>query len=140
MRSSLLLAIAASSSALYTGAVVAANKPALVGRRAGSVVLTTSLNKDDEPGFVGVISDLSITALRIGTCALMVHHGFDKIQNVDGFSANVVAILFPDGKLGHPFLLFACSLEWPELHLILYPAIQLDSTQLFACSLHKLRE
>ena len=94
MRSSLLIAIAASSSALYTGAVVAANKPALVGRRAGSVVLTTSLNKDDEPGFVGVISDLSITALRIGTCALMVHHGFDKIQNVDGFSANVVAKFF----------------------------------------------
>merc|ERR1712078_662217 len=23
------------------------------------------------------------TALRLGTCALMVHHGFDKIQNVD---------------------------------------------------------
>merc|ERR1712176_498381 len=27
-------------------------------------------------------------------CALMVHHGFDKIQNVDGFSANVVAKFF----------------------------------------------
>jgi len=32
--------------------------------------------------------------LRLGTCALMVHHGFDKIQNVDGFSANVVAKFF----------------------------------------------
>ena len=30
----------------------------------------------------------------LGTCALMVHHGFDKIQNVDGFSANVVAKFF----------------------------------------------
>merc|ERR1711937_5601 len=27
-------------------------------------------------------------------CALMVHHGFDKIQNVDGFSANVVDKFF----------------------------------------------
>merc|ERR1711907_685928 len=35
-----------------------------------------------------------VTAMRLGTCALMVHHGFDKIQNVDGFSANVVAKFF----------------------------------------------
>merc|ERR1712128_363994 len=35
-----------------------------------------------------------ITALRVGTCSLMVHHGFDKVQNVDGFSANVVAKFF----------------------------------------------
>ena len=94
MRSCVLLALATSSSALYTGAVVAANKPVLVGRRAGPVVLTTSLDGDDEPGWVTTVSDLSITALRIGTCALMVHHGFDKIQNVDGFSANVVAKFF----------------------------------------------
>ena len=39
----MLLALATSSSALYTGAVVAANKPVLVGRRAGPVVLTTAL-------------------------------------------------------------------------------------------------
>merc|ERR1712094_138725 len=39
-------------------------------------------------------TDLCVTALRLGTCALMVHHGFDKIQNVDGFSANVVAKFF----------------------------------------------
>merc|ERR1711871_625046 len=34
------------------------------------------------------------TAMRLGTCALMIHHGLDKIQNVDGFSANVVAKFF----------------------------------------------
>ena len=34
------------------------------------------------------------TTLRVGTCALMVHHGIDKVQNVDGFSANVVAKFF----------------------------------------------
>merc|ERR1712124_36698 len=39
-------------------------------------------------------SEVFITALRLGTCALMIHHGFDKIQNVDGFSANVVAKFF----------------------------------------------
>ena len=32
--------------------------------------------------------------MRVGTCALMVHHGIDKIENVDGFSANVVAKFF----------------------------------------------
>merc|ERR1712166_982497 len=46
-----------------------------------------------EPLFDGA-KDVGITALRLGTCALMVHHGFDKIQNVAGFSANVVAKFF----------------------------------------------
>merc|ERR1711924_151222 len=45
-------------------------------------------------GVAETVKDLGITALRLGTCALMVHHGFDKIQNVDGFSANVVAKFF----------------------------------------------
>merc|ERR1712028_132437 len=44
-------------------------------------------------GFDGA-RDVVILGLRIGTCSLMVHHGFDKIQNVDGFSANVVAKFF----------------------------------------------
>merc|ERR1711884_89334 len=39
-------------------------------------------------------TDLCILALRVGTCSLMIHHGFDKVQNVDGFSANVVAKYF----------------------------------------------
>merc|ERR1712177_154756 len=48
-------------------------------------------------GFDGVsevATDLCILALRVGTCSLMIHGGFDKIQNVDGFSANVVAKFF----------------------------------------------
>merc|ERR1712241_652734 len=48
-------------------------------------------------GFDGVseaATEVFKTALRIGTCALMIHHGFDKVQNVDGFSANVVAKFF----------------------------------------------
>merc|ERR1711990_410556 len=47
-----------------------------------------------DPAFYQEVSDLGITALRLGTCALMVHRGLDKIQNVDGFSANVVAKFF----------------------------------------------
>lgn len=51
----------------------------------------------DESGFDNFArgaSDLVILGLRLGTCSLMVHHGLDKIQNVDGFSANVVAKYF----------------------------------------------
>merc|ERR1712241_459484 len=40
------------------------------------------------------INDLCVLALRLGTCSLMIHHGIDKVQNVDGFSANVVAKFF----------------------------------------------
>merc|ERR1719321_1884087 len=46
------------------------------------------------PEFLVELQQLFILVLRLGTCALMVHHGFDKIQNVDGFSANVVAKFF----------------------------------------------
>ena len=40
------------------------------------------------------VANVLATTLRVGTCALMVHHGIDKVQNVDGFSANVVAKFF----------------------------------------------
>jgi uncharacterized membrane protein YphA (DoxX/SURF4 family) len=46
------------------------------------------------PEFLEEAQQLFILVLRLGTCALMVHHGFDKMQNVDGFSANVVAKFF----------------------------------------------
>merc|ERR1719148_303837 len=53
---------------------------------------------DEEPsileGAAEVVTDVMTLVLRVGTCSLMVHHGFDKIQNVDGFSANVVAKYF----------------------------------------------
>ena len=39
-------------------------------------------------------TDLAITALRVGTCTLMVHHGIDKLERADGFSADVVAKSF----------------------------------------------
>lgn len=40
------------------------------------------------------LTDVCILGLRLGTCALMFHHGIDKIDHVDGFSANVVAKFF----------------------------------------------
>jgi len=40
------------------------------------------------------ITNICVLGLRLGTCSLMMHHGLDKIQNVDGFSANVVAKFF----------------------------------------------
>jgi len=57
-----------------------------------------ALSDEDETTFLNEVfdgaRDVVILGLRIGTCSLMVHHGFDKIQNVDGFSANVVAKFF----------------------------------------------
>merc|ERR1712028_227677 len=62
--------------------------------RARPIVAVSSLENTEQPEFITTLTDVGITALRLGTCALMVHHGFDKIQNVDGFSANVVAKFF----------------------------------------------
>lgn len=53
----------------------------------------------DEGTFLDPISDgltdVCILGLRLGTCALMIHHGIDKLDHVEGFSANVVAKFFP---------------------------------------------
>merc|ERR1711937_936003 len=61
-----------------------------LGRQAPAPVI----EEDVDPEFLQELQQLFILVLRLGTCALMVHHGFDKIQNVDGFSANVVAKFF----------------------------------------------
>ena len=42
-----------------------------------------------------VFADLSMLLLRIITASLMVHHGVDKLQHVEGFSTNVIAAYFP---------------------------------------------
>merc|ERR1712106_121227 len=65
-------------------------------RASRSAAVPQVFEEDDnkDPEFVQTITDLWILALRVGTCSLMIHHGFDKIQNVDGFSANVVAKFF----------------------------------------------
>merc|ERR1712128_382314 len=65
-------------------------------RASRSAAVPQVFEEDDnkDPEFVQTITDLWILALRVGTCSLMIHHGFDKIQNVEGFSANVVAKFF----------------------------------------------
>merc|ERR1712241_606117 len=40
------------------------------------------------------LTDVMVLGLRVGTCVLMVHHGIDKIEHVDGFTANVVDKFF----------------------------------------------
>merc|ERR1712241_1619105 len=40
------------------------------------------------------LTDVMVLGLRVGTCALMFHHGLDKIDHVDGFTANVVDKFF----------------------------------------------
>lgn len=40
------------------------------------------------------LTDVCVLGLRLGTCVLMIHHGIDKIDHVDGFTANVVDKFF----------------------------------------------
>jgi uncharacterized membrane protein YphA (DoxX/SURF4 family) len=106
----LLLALFEPSAALFKSAGAVKPKPgavksktAVAGAR-GRVVPTgrgkaVTVPADDVPffqdeAFYAEVGELGITAMRLGTCALLVHHGFDKLQNVDGFSANVVAKFF----------------------------------------------
>ena len=87
MRTLLVLALLSSAEALFKGGVSTPKKgasKAAVGRMTGKVVPTgrgAALATEPEPfGEVAQLAtDLSITALRVGTCALMVHHGIDKL-------------------------------------------------------------
>ena len=52
------------------------------------------------PGFIErledpLYADLSLLLLRVITASLVVHHGLDKLEHVDGFSNNVIAVYFP---------------------------------------------
>merc|ERR1712176_698782 len=53
---------------------------------------------EEDPSFLAPVADgltdAFILALRLSTCALMVHHGLDKIDHADGFTANVVDKFF----------------------------------------------
>merc|ERR1719327_1178813 len=106
----LLLALFDPTAALFKGAGVAgkkgASKPAVgklnglrgkvvpTGRGRAAVAVPTDGPFFQDPAFYEEVGEIGIAAVRLGTCALMIHHGFDKIQNVDGFSANVVAKFF----------------------------------------------
>merc|ERR1719161_947290 len=94
MRLFLLVSLLGGSSAAARGVAT----PKTATRFAvGKVVPTRRGVQAPEPeseGPFALATDLAVTALRLGTCVLMVHHGIDKLEHVDGFSANVVAKFF----------------------------------------------
>merc|ERR1719333_1085316 len=90
-RALLLSALAAPAAALLATPAPAL-RPVVAGRAVRGLAMTVSIEEED--GLVETAKELTIAAVRLGTCSLMVHHGFDKIQNVDGFSANVVSKFF----------------------------------------------
>ena len=54
--------------------------------------------KEEERDVVESLSwlhDVGMLPLRIITASLMMHHGLDKLQHVEGFSNNVIAVYFP---------------------------------------------
>ena len=93
LRTVLLTALVAPGAALIAAKAPMLAKPVVAGR-AGRAVLTVA-NPEETGGFEETVANLGITALRVGTCALMVHHGIDKLQHVEGFSTNVIAAYFP---------------------------------------------
>ena len=75
LRAIVITALVAPGAALLAGA---APKLAAPGRaRPAAMILAEDA---EQPEFITTLTDVGITALRLGTCALMVHHGFDKIQ------------------------------------------------------------
>jgi uncharacterized membrane protein YphA (DoxX/SURF4 family) len=117
IRACLVLLALSSADALFKGASIAkkggAAKPAVAGiagargrvmptgrgraapaKKGGAAVVTADVPFFQSPEFYAEIGEIGIAAVRVGTCALMIHHGFDKIANVDGFSMNVVAKFF----------------------------------------------
>ena len=86
----LLLALFEPTSALFkAGAVPKSKTVAGVAGARGKVVPTRGAVAApaeydiflQDPAFQKEVADIGITAMRLGTCALMVHHGFDKIQS-----------------------------------------------------------
>ena len=49
----------------------------------------------------GSQSSINLLQVRLTMASLMVHHGLDKLQNAEGFSANVVAKSFPSARPAH---------------------------------------
>jgi len=74
--------------------VFAAQQASREQARVAVLTVSGTRSEEEDPQFVQELQQLLILVLRLGTCSLMIHHGFDKIQNVDGFSANVVAKFF----------------------------------------------
>merc|ERR1711977_536489 len=61
---------------------VSGNQVAALGFLGRQAPVPVVAEEDTDPEFVQELQQLFILVLRLGTCSLMVHHGFDKIQNV----------------------------------------------------------
>ena len=53
-----------------------------------------SCRREREKATLAYLADVGLLILRCVTASLMVHHGIDKLEHVDGFTANVVAKFF----------------------------------------------
>lgn len=89
----------APSVALHTGRTtfnnnLASSFPSALAQSSESFDIDEYVDPSPLEEFAGGVTDVMILILRLATCSLMIHHGFDKVQNVDGFSANVVAKFF----------------------------------------------
>ena len=85
----------------FSSAPVRTSSPLVVSPHSASTFALSASRTDSFDGEPGIqenvfdpLADVLVTTLRIGTCALMIHHGLDKIDNVEGFSKNVVAKFF----------------------------------------------
>merc|ERR1712238_545024 len=91
--------VATTTPATFTASPIAKSFNTALNAQRGEPLEATSVDDFEEEqsgldNLFGGLTDVIITVLRIGTCALMIHHGFDKVQNVVGFSENVVAKFF----------------------------------------------
>merc|ERR1719331_1131528 len=89
----MIAALALPAAAFKAPVATPTTRGAAIATRGGAVAMTVNL-REEPPAFVQEAIELGTLAMRLGTCALMVHHGIDKLQHVDGFSANVVAKFF----------------------------------------------
>lgn len=96
LRASLLIVLVANSAALFNGGVTKVKTPVpkgVGGRKAvgsgrvvpsargrASAALVVENDGVDLEKITQVASDLTTTGLRLATCALMVHHGIDKLD------------------------------------------------------------
>lgn len=57
---------------------------------------------DKAGGKTSLVAELGVLVLRVTVCVTVVHHGLQKLQNPEGFAANMVAKYFP--FLPHPLV------------------------------------
>ena len=76
----LLLALTGTHALFNRGAATAPRPASTKTQFRGRVVPTKPSGPDNDADLADLALTATITAMRVGTCALMVHHGLDKIQ------------------------------------------------------------